>query len=775
MATAIVFVAAFAFFALFRFYGFQVEDEGTLLFQLSRVAAGQFPYVDFHTGYTPGFFYVGAALLHALGTTTETLRPLLAFMNAASIAGLYALARRVVGPFMALVPGLAWIASLPLFREFAAFNVPYPAWFATVAWVAFALAMAGWVERGRHVRLVLAGVAAAFAFSVKPNAGAFALAAGVWIVALAGRRAAAVDRVMGPLASVVMLGGVWLAFGLQWRTVDAAVHLAPVAVVACVAAFALPGRLATSLQPRTSTALVALAAGFVPPTLVWVVPVLGRLGLAGFARDVLLLGSPAAALYYLAHPPPQLYALGIVVAVLGGALVGRAIARGWVSLALPVFGGAVLAVAVALHFARGALMPEGLENAIGAQVQNAGYWLAPLAHWGGIVLLLRARRAGTLAEDARVLLALVPLAVTMYLQLYPRTDDFHLVIAAPMSAVLATALLARVVAWWARAPRIAMVPTRIALHGVVAAVVLTVAMVRLGPPIQAWSLSRVSSMLVDGPRVRVRVDPTVADDLAAFDRTVNFLRSHTTPGEAALAFPALTGVLFAAGLTSPVPHDYWYPGRPDHDDEAAMVASLRAAPPRFVVTLNDGWSFFFESAPYFTAARAFAVEQYRLVARFGRFDVLARRDLAAAIPVERFAPTGPGADVIQPDPDRRRQAVRRWMAGFTVDEATHPHLDEDLRAAVLRLRALRDGGDLRAAGWLLAGYDHPHPRIREEALGAMWVIARNFPATRARWANDFDPAAWRPFVAPYFERAEALLTAPEDRARDFANALLELR
>ncbi len=243
-----------------------------------------------------------------------------------------------------------------------------------------------------------------------------------------------------------------------------------------------------------------------------------------------------------------------------------------------------------------------------------------------------------------------------------------------------------------------------------------------------------------------------------------------------LAFPALTGALYVAGLTSPVPHDYWYPGRPDHDDEAAMLATLRAAPPRFIVTLNDGWTFFIDSPAYFLAARAFAVEGYALAARFGRFDVLARRDLASQFPViERFAPTGPGDRVLEPDLGRRRQAVKRWMNALTAAEATTARLEDDPRAAVLRLRAIRDGGDIRTAGWLLAGYDHPHPRVRNEALGAMRLVTEGFDAARHRWADDYDYAGVRRCVAPYFARAEALRDAPDPRAQRFAAALLSLR
>ena len=51
---ALVVVVAAAWLMLLRPYGFQLEDEGTLLAWFDRAARGQRPYLDFHTGYTPG-------------------------------------------------------------------------------------------------------------------------------------------------------------------------------------------------------------------------------------------------------------------------------------------------------------------------------------------------------------------------------------------------------------------------------------------------------------------------------------------------------------------------------------------------------------------------------------------------------------------------------------------------------------------------------------------------------------------------------------------------
>ena len=126
MAPLAVFAAALLYFLLFVGYGFQPEDEGALLFWLERVARGQFPYVDFHTGYTPGYFYFGAGLLELVGHHANRLRVVVDVANAATAASLYVLARPLAGSALALVAPALWVAFLPVYPgEFASFNVPY--------------------------------------------------------------------------------------------------------------------------------------------------------------------------------------------------------------------------------------------------------------------------------------------------------------------------------------------------------------------------------------------------------------------------------------------------------------------------------------------------------------------------------------------------------------------------------------------------------------------------------------------------------------------------
>ena len=91
------------------------------------------------------------------------------------------------------------------------------------------------------------------------------------------------------------------------------------------------------------------------------------------------------------------------------------------------------------------------------------------------------------------------------------------------------------------------------------------------------------------------------------------------------------------------------------------------------------------------------------------------------------------------------------------------------------LRAIRDGADLRVAGWIVAGYASGNPRVRAEAVLAMREVTNRFHAARYRWADDFDAAAYREFIMPYFDDARRLADDPNPTVRAFAAAVLSLK
>ncbi|MFN2426883.1 MAG: hypothetical protein ABR587_10615 [Candidatus Binatia bacterium] len=774
-----VFAVALAYLLLLRPYGFQLEDEGTLLSWFDRVARGQRPYVDFHTGYTPGFFAFGSAVFSLFGTSATALRAVLAVINALAAAGLTEATRRIAGRRLAPIPALVWLAFVPVYSgEFAAFNIPYPTWPVTLAWVMLALAMLSWAARPRAGLLVLAGAAAAFAMWFRPNSGAFALAGATWVVVAFASRCTRYDRVTAPLAAAFMAYGLWYTFEFRIVGMDAFVHLLPAFVLAALCAGPLSDRLRSNDAPQAGVSLEILAAAFVLPTLAWIVPLERSLGIDRLLYEVFLVGADYQTLYYKPHPAPEPYAVLVVAALLAIALGGRMVARRRVSPLLVLIGFLTAGAVAALLLARGGVAPEGVVRSINAQLENASYWLAATASFGAVAWLIRAPAAELRSSPrARALVVLTPLAVAMYAQMFPRSDFMHQVQAVPLLAVVACGLLGRVAAWWAAGTWPRALDGRQAVRGgllAAAAVVLAIAFSeKIVGPVAAWSGAAPAGSISD--RLDVHVEAAAGDELEAIAAAVAFLHAHTSDGEALWSFPATSGVLFAAGRTNLAPHDYWYPGRPDRAEENRVLGLLREHRPRFIVTLGHGWNFFAGAPTYFDYLRRHVADEYRLAARFGRYDILARRDLAEAgfaEPATMPPRPGPREGVFDENLERRRQAARRWMDAMTPAEAAGAVLPTGKRDALLLLRALRDGGDMRGAGWAILGFESDDPRIRGEAVDAMHALARSLEDERARFANDFDAGRYRAYVAPWSQHARRLESV--EALKPFAAAVLEL-
>ena len=66
-------------------------------------------------------------------------------------------------------------------------------------------------------------------------------------------------------------------------------------------------------------------------------------------------------------------------------------------------------------------------------------------------------------------------------------------------------------------------------------------------------------------------------DLRELKAVADFVEQATTPDEPIFVFPALAMVPFLTDRKTPVPHDYFFTGRPSHADEAAMVAAIEQA------------------------------------------------------------------------------------------------------------------------------------------------------------------------------------------------------
>jgi HEAT repeat protein len=315
----------------------------------------------------------------------------------------------------------------------------------------------------------------------------------------------------------------------------------------------------------------------------------------------------------------------------------------------------------------------------------------------------------------------------MFAQLYPRIDETHLIVALPSGLVLAAWAARRVAHGWARTLG---VPARWLVNATAGIGVALVAVA--ATPGLRTVLDLRDGVGVASARVPVRLETTHASDIRALNALLEWLRQRLEPGEGLFGFPAVGLVPFALGHPSVTRHDYWYAGRPDHLEEAEVVRRLERLAPRFVVTVNRNVGFFSNSARYYFVLRAFVRERYVLAARFGRYDVLMRRDLDPGTPrIEAFDEgVRDDAELIarlaEPLHESRRAAMRAFLERVGSADDVAPlaaALATDERTLILLLRAMAEAPDLRVVPFLAQMFETGSWRVRAEAGVALNYMA----------------------------------------------------
>jgi hypothetical protein len=600
---------------------------------------------------------------------------------------------------------------------------------------------------------VAAGTAAALTLAMKPNAGVFAMAASVTVLLLLKDE----RRGGGVLAPVLwltlwfgILGGVWVAFGFTRARTELVVFLLP--LLGAMAA------LLTASRIRRSRLLGDVAGVLVPYALVsapWMLFFVWRLGVEGFLADVLLLGSNAAALYYVGYPGFEPWALAVTAVAIGFAVGGWFVAQGRLPPA-PIAGVLTVAVVATLVAVPSlGLMPEGVVWSIIWQLQNAAFALTLAAHAAGVVWLwFRGRRANNVAPAT-----IFVFASFMHLQLYPRTDFMHLLMAAPLSLVFAGYLLERTFDAWergftargsGRAGRVLSLTTTALLVGCAAIA---------AAPGQG-AVRRAGRVTLPFALAPVGVEEANADDLRDLGAAAQHLGRLVPPGGPSVGFPAAAATLLLSGTVNPAPHDYFYPGRPDHREEAEILDRLAASPPAALTSLNGRFTFFDGAPPYYFLLRRFVRARYQLDGRYGRYDVLRLREVSAGAPAA--VPGGPVhgylaaelaavaalgalplaasarpllAAATGPDGPVRRVALATLLDGLArapADGLEHwvSVAGLDRRARILLLRGIRDRRDPRAASYLFVEAAAGDTRIARDARGAMYVTRAQMIARR---------------------------------------------
>jgi len=631
------FLIGMAYFGVFIDYGINLDDEGSILYQIERTADGETPYTDFHVGYTPANFYAQAAVMRAFGHSVMPIRWLLAIVNSISLAGMVLLASAVAPTGLALLPALLYMVAIPVHTgEFAAFNIPYPVWYNTAFFVWSMFCALRFGEGGRLVWLGAAAALAGLNFTFKPNAGLFNLAAVSFVAlsvvpysAAAARPALrAVARVWWALLWVGTLAGIGVVYAGNAGPREIGIFLLPALAGALVVAWRSMVTTPAPGRPGIIAASIVLLGTFWLVNLPWMIPVYLLLGRQRFLEQILFVGTGFEKFYFIAHPP--VLAVALLTLVVAGlmAVLPRMVRGRRVPVDVVSVGAAALAGGALLVAARVSLMPEGFLNAVRSEFEARSLGVTLALNLLGVVLWASRIRVDEARRLSSIRVGVVVLgALTMYLQLYPRTDYMHWVTAAPLSLVIGVALWASFVDRWTasvtgRRRTVARVACALPLVAVIA--------LRVAPALDAvfdldGVVPRAAPMVrLQAERAPVRVNAGRAERYRHLDQVVAYLRENTEPDEKVFTFPNLDVVSFLSGRDNPTRHGYFYPGWPGRDVEAEVVSDLLAEPPPLAVILQREALFFLNAPVFYYTLRDFMESRYRPHAAFGPYAVVAR-------------------------------------------------------------------------------------------------------------------------------------------------------
>lgn len=687
------------FFGTLAPYGVHVGEDGDLLYQMFATYRGQLPYIDFSSGYTPGFFYYHAALFRLFGVDALVTRISVAVANTVSLYLLYVLAARLVKPGLALLAPLLFIGSLLAYPgDFCTFNVPYPAWYNIVLWLGSLVAVASYVDHGRMRALLVAGLCAGASFSMKPNSGLFNLVALsvflLWWHAPAAGEGKLTRWAWWALAGATLLGVVAV---FTSRLFTREFILFPLPLLLTAAILLINGRRSLG-RPGFLRAGKMLIGGFALLTTPWLVYFLFRLGLKGFLADVLMVGSPYERFFFIPYR-----GLGgrwddaVLLIGVGLALTPVAVQRGWIPRWLPFLGGALVGGAAASYVVLWAPMPEGFQAAVASRVHDLAFFILQAVNWIGVGIIARetTRHPNRRSRFLSTLVLVGVSASAMVMGLYPRSDFMHLLISAPAAFILGTALLGRIVQrWYATLPETLLWRWAAELLVVVlpalTACVMAVPVVGLAVTLSRHYLGFTAGELVylNLPRASLIGEAPLGHRFRGLRDTARYIEQHTLPDDFVFPFPNVNFLCFLSARLNPARKGYFNPGFPDHAAEAEIVSSLQQRVPRLVVSRHAHQLFLTIAPMYYLLIRDFVLTNFEPVAHFGSFAILA----------PRHGPPGPEV-VLSAAPsasDGRWHGLDDQEPEVQLDTALHIRAAHDPGgAAALARRAVRNDSPYR--------------------------------------------------------------------------------
>jgi hypothetical protein len=635
----LLFLAALAYFSLSWGRTIETRDEGYLLSQSARVAAGEVPHRDFVDVYGPGVLTVTGWMLDRFEGRILSIRVGLGVLKAGAVALAFLITRQLV-PWPFAIFG-AVLAMAYWGRVSINLNAPYAALY-TVPICQLALLLLILAEgRRRTLGYMLAGGVSALAVLFKQSLGAFmayGMVLTLWSVGMLtepqGRKVVLETRVAL---------GIWLIAAIAFviptlsflRSSDYLFHFLPI--------HALMGLVALGVVRQGGSGSIALILKrrLLPWALGASVPLAATLlvyaywgALARLISDMFVLPTTLVNYYVPARLPPQglaLFALGAAAAIAAVLLGLRGIRReaawlGLTGMVLLLLGGTAVAEATAstdpirvLRYGSRHLMDVQLAAIGWAAVGTFAWWL------------LRPQ-SGPLRRDADVFVALTFFHLFLCFEVFPRAwTNFFLIEGAQM--ILLTALL---FVWYRTAagegaPRYAKA---------LAAILLTAAPLSLVTPVVADVVSRGGA---DGPERALRlagaegislpfrwIDEMHLDDM---ERLMEELQSSEPRDAPILVLSNEEMIVFLSGRKPLYPDTraelFWigWGMLPDPRirelDVDGMIRRLRQTPETIVIDRSDDSARRLREA--LPALRKFIDQNYEVRRRIGVYRVLASR------------------------------------------------------------------------------------------------------------------------------------------------------
>jgi hypothetical protein len=588
-------------FALYTWsgrYWIDLIDEGYFVYLASRVHAGDLPYRDFDSYYTPGIFYLYAWTLDQFGASVEPIRFLMAGVRVLWALLLYQLTRRVAPWPFALLPFLviAAVDAAPVFPE------PHPSWPAILATLGVVEAVARHQAGGGRRWIVFAGALAAIAFAFKQNVGVFAaLAIGAYLLLRERRQSGRLLLAVQGLFALALGSAVTVLLWPGLSVLLASTILLPLLLTLGLLVWSAWSHVRVDgWTPGLSPFLIdAVAAGaaFVVVSLAWLVPLTLALGVRGVPWGLFVGQVNQGALMLPLDPPPPATRPVVLVAIWLPILIAF---LGW-RRGVPsrrILAGAVVASALVALLPVAYVVDESLAEIavlypwltyLNDELGSLFIYLPAVGAWVGLAMLvIVVIRRAPVQPLAWYLLA----GTLSALALYPRVDTVHAMFAGPPLLVVGAWGLA----WAYRA----LAHHLNGLNRVLVYVSLMVVPIAAVAPHVYWRYVTIVHADPRSPtppayvdlgleRASVRVPEHIATSIRG---AVEYVQAGTPSGAPFFAYPVNPLFNFLADRPNPTRFNHFIAGALTPSDMEEVIADLERARPRFVLWDHGGASYF---------------------------------------------------------------------------------------------------------------------------------------------------------------------------------------